>query len=265
MSPEQAYKSAMTKDPATARRALSAAWENFETSLTLNVVPVLIPALFKLSSGLNMVGDWARRHPNVTKDLVMGLGGLSAVLAVGGPLLTGMALTRVALSGLPGLLTGTAGSIGVMTTGIKLLGSAAAVFAAGYAGWKLGTWANDHVINPAIAKLTGDNNQTLGGWIWDKTHVTSHDGKVPYGSLAPWRMLPGGSAWDGIMNPQNMDTVRSGAQRPIEITVVSKLDEKEIARSVTKVQAREIARPQASASRFDPSMHLIPPSMGMIK
>lgn len=99
MSPEDAYKAAMTKDPATARRALQASWENFETSMMMNVVPIIVPALNSLSKELNNIGDFARHHPNMTKDLVIGFGALSGVLAVGGSLITGIAIIH---RGLPG-------------------------------------------------------------------------------------------------------------------------------------------------------------------
>ena len=44
---------------------------------------------------------------------------------------------------------------------------AAAVAGAGYAGWKVGGWLNDNVINPAAEKMTGVKGQTLGGAIYD--------------------------------------------------------------------------------------------------
>ena len=71
---------ATTTDPATARRALSASWENFETSLMMNVVPVLVPALNTLSKGLNVLGNWAPEHPDITKGLVIGFAALSGAL-----------------------------------------------------------------------------------------------------------------------------------------------------------------------------------------
>lgn len=43
---------------------------------------------------------------------------------------------------------------------------AAAVGAAGYAGYKTGEWLNENVINPGISKLTGGEDTTLGGAIY---------------------------------------------------------------------------------------------------
>lgn len=234
MSPEDAYKNAMTKDPATAHRALSAAWENFQTSLTVNVVPVLVPALFKLSRGLNDLGDFARRHPNMTKDLVIGFGAVAGVLAVGGPLITGLAIAKVAFGDVGGVLSkgaaGTAGGVGGMLSSVATgLGKIFAVTGAFAAGYGAGSWLNDNVINPGVEKLTGQKGQTLGGWIYDKTHK------------------------DYDPN-QGSRFVQGKIRQPIEITVVSKLNDREIARAVTSVQDKEGRRPPTGGSSFDGSM-----------
>lgn len=48
------------------------------------------------------------------------------------------------------------------------LAAIAGVAGAAFAGWHIGSWLNDNVINPGIAKATGVEGQTLGGWIYDK-------------------------------------------------------------------------------------------------
>ena len=55
----------------------------------------------------------------------------------------------------------------------RAVGSAA-VDTAKEAAWAVTPWNNDNVIyggvNSAGAAITGDNNFSLGGWIYDKTH-----------------------------------------------------------------------------------------------
>lgn len=57
-----------------------------------------------------------------------------------------------------------------ITSVVRILGPLAAVAAAGYAGYKIGGALNDNVINPAVAKLTGRKDETLGGAIADVGH-----------------------------------------------------------------------------------------------
>ncbi|MDR3453819.1 MAG: hypothetical protein P4L96_13665 [Rhodoferax sp.] len=127
MSPEDAYKTAMTKDPATARRALSASWENFETSLMMNVAPLVVPALNSLATGLNVLGDWARKYPDLTKSLIISFGALSAAMAIGGTLATvtlGMKVMSAALGETAGAgLTGILGKAAAVIGGVGVAGS----------------------------------------------------------------------------------------------------------------------------------------------
>ncbi|HLO61779.1 MAG TPA: hypothetical protein VK165_02320, partial [Azonexus sp.] len=48
--------------------------------------------------------------------------------------------------------------------------AAAGLAGAAVAGWQIGGWLNDNLINPGIQKLTGDKNASLGTWIYDKLH-----------------------------------------------------------------------------------------------
>lgn len=48
------------------------------------------------------------------------------------------------------------------------LGAAFGAAGAAFAGWQIGTMLNDYVINPAVEKLTGQEGNTLGGWMYDK-------------------------------------------------------------------------------------------------
>jgi hypothetical protein len=144
MDPAQAYRSAMSRDPATAHKALDAAWENFQTSLTMNVVPIIVPALLDLARGLNTLGNFARAHPNLTKDIVIGFGALAGVMAVGGPLIVGVAATRIAFAGLPAIMAGASASLGGFGA---LIGKIGALGLALTVGYKAGSWLSDHLIN----------------------------------------------------------------------------------------------------------------------
>lgn len=95
-------------------------------------------------------------------------------------------LGTMTVTAIPAAVTsmGTLGTA-MMTAGTKanallgVLGKLSAVAAAGFAGWEIGTWLNDNVINPGVQKLTGDKDQTLGGWIYDKLHPDEAAGSKP--------------------------------------------------------------------------------------
>lgn len=59
----------------------------------------------------------------------------------------------------------------VMTGKIKgLVGQLELLALAASAGYGIGTLLNDYVINPLTEKLTGEKDQTLGGWLYEATH-----------------------------------------------------------------------------------------------
>lgn len=48
------------------------------------------------------------------------------------------------------------------------LSAAFGVAGAAFSGWQIGSMLNDYVINPTVEKLTGQEGNTLGGWMYDK-------------------------------------------------------------------------------------------------
>ena len=63
-----------------------------------------------------------------------------------------------------------AGGMSRLAGAARFLGPAAAVASSGYAGWEVGTWLNNNVVNPGVQWATGDKNASLGTWIYDKIH-----------------------------------------------------------------------------------------------
>ncbi|HJW23929.1 MAG TPA: hypothetical protein VJ576_03445 [Rhodocyclaceae bacterium] len=271
MSPAEAYKNAMTKDPDTARRALHAAWENFETSLTVNVVPVVVPALLKLSRGLNDIGDFARKHPNLTKDLVIGFGAISGVLAVGGPLITGLAMTRLAFGDLGGVLgkgSGLAGNVSSLAGGLKAFGLAVTPLLAMLA---VKNWAEDQTHDKERVDTLKGWSDTVKGWMpsWmgdpSKRSVDRYmaarrelDGTADYapGSAnGGQRQVVGAiSRPAAVTTPQGSNYVAPRQQQPIQVSSTINLDGRKVAEVVTDHQYRDAQRPTAGVSRFDGRM-----------
>ena len=262
MDPAKAYKMAMSKDPETAKRALSAAWENFETSLTLNVVPILVPALFKLSKGLNELGAWARHHPNLTKDIVIGFGALSALLAVGGPIITGIAVTRLAFGGLGGALKLAGSGLALAGRAVLFLGRALILNPIGLtitaiAGAVYLLWKNWGTIGPKVTAVWDSIKTGIGGvldWLYKKwEQIKSH---------LPSFMFKDGSP---TPDPHTGASPYIGGQPSARATINNTIvlpDHRVLARVVTEEQSRVASRPTGGTSGFDGSMHPRPVGAG---
>lgn len=154
---------------------LHAKWRDVLKELGTTVLPIAIQAVTGLTSVVKGVVAFAREFPTLTKWLTIGFGVLAGLVAVGGVLAMatagfkalGLALVVSKGTGIGTMLLEVAGGV----SGLAMaLGKAGLVGAAGYGGWKLGGWLNDNVVNPGVRALTGDKNQTLGGWLYDKTH-----------------------------------------------------------------------------------------------
>lgn len=99
----------------------------------------------------------------------VGLIGAVGRLIIGLGTMTATAIPS-AIIGL-GTLGGAITTVGTQAN--LLLGSLtniAAVAGAGFLGYQVGGLLNDHVINPAVQKLSGNQDVSLGTWIYDKLH-----------------------------------------------------------------------------------------------
>lgn len=255
MSPDEAYKAAVSNDPATAHRALAAQWENFKTSLMMGVVPVLVPALMNLSKGLNALSDWARENPNVTKGLVIGFTALSGAMAIGGTLLA----TTSALRGL-GLVLAMApagGAVGIAGIAASIAGSG------GLVGALIALSATLAGLSWLINKLTPDkpnDGNDHKGEHWERQARGGH-------WVSDIRQTGPRSAmyqhWDanaGRWGDPALQTVAPSANKqPVAInnTIVMP-NGRVLAEVVTHEQVRAASRPMSGTNGFDGRRSLVP-------
>jgi len=237
-SPKEAYRNAMSNDPATARRALSAQWENFETSLMHNIAPLVVPALMSLSKGLNELGMWARQHPDLTKNLVLGFGALAAAMAIGGTLVA----TTVAFTAMNTVLGGGAGLAGTLGKAGLAGAASLAIVEVGRLGFALYELWNAK--NREGVKLTPDAQSRMN----DPALAAFDKDFGPFDALPPGGMRATGS------RPAR-DFVRpGGVTQPMQVTVQSMLDGRLVAESTTMYQAKALSRPGTGPRTFDGSM-----------
>ena len=268
MSPDSAYKASMSNDPDTAMRALSAQWTNFKTSLMVNIAPLVVPALISLSQNLNSLGNWARNHPNMTKDLVLGFGALSAAMAFGGTvsLLTaafkglGLALGFSGLGGGAAGIRGIAAAIGTAGTGGTLLFGLAAL------GLAVGGMA--YVLTKVAGVGHPDDEKSHPGQKW---YITGHGG---YWGFDPNKSQEhAGQVWvhgtrgmaghyensDG----SNINTIRPAKSMMVTLSQPIYLDGKKIAESVTQHQTKAASRPASGLTSFDASQMQMHPNFNI--
>lgn len=239
MSTVDAYKAALSNDPNTAHKALSAQWENLKTAFMMGVVPVLIPALIKLTNAFNSLANWARTHPNLAKGLALGFIALFAAMALGGTVLMMTAAFKGLGLALSVFGTGSqlATTLPALATGLMGLGVAvkwlSGVVAAGMAGYAFGSWLNGK-INEGIQNATGEKGATLGTKLYDWTH--SDENRT---SIAPTKSM-----------------------KPVQVHTTINMDGRKVAETVTQHQANAASRPSAGQSTFDGSMSPRPLAIG---
>lgn len=85
---------------------------------------------------------------------------------------------------IPAAIAGMGGLGGAMSAAsakasglLGTLGKIGAVGGAAFAGWEIGSWLNENVVNPGMEKLTGEKGQTLGGWVFDKLNPDDAGGQ----------------------------------------------------------------------------------------
>jgi hypothetical protein len=238
---EQMSAGAMNIDQADAKARETAAgkeielhkkWKDVLNALGTTVLPIAIKAVEGLTVVVRGIVNFAREWPRLTQWLVVGFGVLSGIVAAGGTLALatagfkalGLALAMGgAAGGVGGMLGGVAGGLGLMT-------KAAGVFMAAYAGWQIGGFLNDKVINGGMEKLTGRKGETLGGWIYEMTHKDSND-------RAGSRFVSGKS------------------NQPVQVKTQVNMDGRKVAEVVTTHQTREASRPMPGATSVDYRMY----------
>ncbi|HEY1772424.1 MAG TPA: hypothetical protein VGH91_04450 [Gammaproteobacteria bacterium] len=248
----EAYNSAITQDPGTARRALDAQWENLKVSLMMGLVPILIPLLTKLANVFMFIGDILRDHPLLAQSLAVGFTSLFAImgLVIGPMLLFNASLAALKLA-LPGVLT----SFGGVTSSLSLMGKLGAVVAAGWLGYTVGSIINDYVISPLIQKLTGGKDDSLGSWLYDFTHPNQYDPKAPKPNLKNGLTLTDEHG-NAIAQPSAVGP--NAGNRTLVLHSNLHIDSKLLAKTVTKHQVRLMGGPNTSSQGMSLDQYLPP-------
>lgn len=159
--------------------------------------------------------------------VVMNLQALAAAVSLAssiwraGSALLGFALTAIApVAPLQSLSTA---MLAANVSGAKLIGTMgkvgalAGVAGAAFAGWEVGGWLNNNAVNPLVKALTGDKDQTLGGWIYDVTHGADAGAKAPLVTPTPSSRVNGEIRVSFDNAPPGMRVVQTTAQGGVSL------------------------------------------------
>lgn len=252
----EAYDKLLKSDPVLAEQALHKQWQNMLSILGYQIMPDLLKGLGWLVEQIRDLTTWFKKNEGLTRNLVIAFGGLSAVMAVGGPVITGIALTRFALGGLGGAVGGLGGAASTAATAIgaggagTLVGGLLALGAAvGGMMWvldKIGTGDRDEKNHPGKKFIRHGRGAGNGEWVVDPTQSQEHAGQH-------WKSLGrAGGYWE---NDTGGGYVAPKSNKPIQITVVNKLDRKGLTTAITEEQDRNSERGmKRSGALSDPRM-----------
>ena len=229
---------------------------NLEKQLGESILPAYVAALEKLNPMLQQANDWMMKNKETVKTLAIGFVGLSAAMMISGSVL----LLSAALKALSIPILGLGRALLLNPIGLVLTGIAVAA----YLLWK--NWAD---VKPRLESA----------WTQIKSGVTALVDWIKSAfefvkSLLPGFITNSHSVGQGMRPPgYHPDTSKQAqsdvskyiaekAAPPINVTVVSKLDGREIAKSTASIMSKDASRPQSGVSFFDVSMGLPSPAMG---
>lgn len=270
------------KSPQGAELAADSAWRNFLALFGSVYLPQITKGLTGLAVILSKVSDWSQKNPSIFKTLVYGLVGLGVagvvaggVLLLGGMLImlkgafSGMAVIRFAGSAV--LFFAKSLSTSILFLGRALIANPVGLIITGIAVAALLLYKNWSTVQPKLQ----------AAWNAIKSGVDS----VVSFIIGKWNAVKSFFSMGGLLGNTNTGMrlpsapplvhslrelgqvsnsspyIASKQQAPINVTVVSKLDGREIAKSTVKVMSKEANKPQAGSSMFDYSM--AQPSAGL--
>jgi hypothetical protein len=178
-------------------------------------------------SGLKTCVEWVggTRNALIALAVLMNIQTIAAFVQLGGAAVKlggyfiGLAATQIPLL-MTSLRSMTAALVISNSVGaaplLATLGKIAAVAGAGFVGWEIGSWISPWVngkINSGVESMTGGENKTLGGWIYDKVNPSP---------LSPSQTKVGGEVkitFDGAPAGMRVDQTSANPSVPIKTDV----------------------------------------------
>lgn len=239
------------KSPMMAIEDFNSAMSDLKLVIGQTVLPEVTPLIRNLTELLKTING----EPGVVKDLTVAFVGVGAVLAAGGPLITGLALVRIAFGGVGGkakvageAIEAASGTVSKLGGGLRALGLAVAPLLAMLA---VKEWAEDQSHDKerveTLNGLSDTVKSVLPEWMGDPTKKSRAKYMAARGEL------------DGTGG----DYVRPNGQPSVQVNVTNKIDRHGLSTMVTDAQGRDLARPPTGPSSHDGSMSARPVGAGV--
>ncbi|WP_287496915.1 hypothetical protein [Pandoraea sp. CB10b_02] len=249
------------------------------------VLDLLIKGLNFLNPLLASTASWLKEHSTLTKILVGSFAALSGLAVVAGGILLVVAAFKALVvvwqfTRLGAVFSGLMSGIG---TGLRLAGQAVlflgrallmnpvGLIVTGIAVAAFLLWKNWDSIKPKLLELwesikTGFHtfiHMYLSGWQSLFNFLIEGINKLLPKAMELNRLtFADDYAKANLPQKSGSPYIKPGTERPMQVTVVSQLDGREVARSTTMYQAREANRPGMGAPTFDPTMGARPVGLG---
>lgn len=200
-------------------------WENFNLTIGTTVLPIFTRGIEAAGAALEKLNAFMERHSTLAKVMAVSLGAVAATLAIGGPLLIGLAALPMALVGLEKMKTIIQGIS--MAFRLNPIGLAITAIAAGayliYENWK------------PIKEFFTDLFNTVGR-AWDATKSF-----FGLGETAPAQAVSGRSALPNVTRAMGRNGYTDNSQTTINVTQLPGQDAKQLAEHITRIQEQQRA------------------------
>jgi hypothetical protein len=249
------------------------------------VLDLLIKGLNFLNPLLASAASWLKEHATLTKILVGTLAGMSTLAVVaGGILLIAAAFKALAVVWqftrlgvvFRALMSGVGFGLRIAGQAVLFLGRALlmnpiGLIVTGIAVAAFLLWKNWDSIKPKLLEMwesikTGFHtfiHMYLSGWQSLFNFLIDGINKLLPKAMELNRVsFADDYAKNNLAQKDGSPYIKPGTERPMQVTVVSQLDGREVARNTTMHQAREANRPALGSGLFDPTMGAMPVGLG---
>lgn len=231
MGMEEAYQQSLSGNPATARQALAAQWDNLNVALTERVLPHLLPLLIKTAEGFNTLALKMREYPDLTEKAGIAWLTITGLLTATGPVLLAAAAWR--------LLTGAAIGPSIVSGISTLVGGAGAGLTGLAAVLGLPAWATLAVVASGLAAIAAAI----------QTFTMNPDARARMGDY-----FGGGDPLQAAFGGRSAATIPPRSSRPIVLTSNVVVDGRVAATAVSRHLGPILDRPANSSSVVDNRM-----------
>ncbi|OQS42341.1 hypothetical protein [Chromobacterium haemolyticum] len=261
--------------PIMKAQELAKAIKDLKLAVGQDLLPVFTPLITNLAKYTKELS----KSPELIQKVTVSLAGFATVLVVGGLINVVAAATRgfmllyTVMGGIPAALMATNASFVAWRTvmlssaaSFGLVKGAVAAFVAYQAGYMVGNWLNENLLNPLIEFFTNGREKTLGGWLYGLFNdEKAAMGPMKYG-MVNGKMIAIDGDYPKQGNPFNSMTqsVPVPPKQPITINIAPQavnIDGKKVAEVVTAQQTREATKPMTGLRGFDAVSSVVLPTM----